>query len=279
GSFEVRDACDAPPLAGTALAAAPSRLVDDDGKRRTDTFRFDAATFQGGAIDLCASVGEILVEPTNGTTVELQWIVQGHSQRVVEETHVAAQLRNDGGRLVIGAWESQIGREGGWFGGDGADTRLVVRLPETGAYAMTIATDVGDVHVSGLRVSALAASSDVGNVIVLDTDLEGDAKGRADVGDVIFHFGSVQSGNISAIVDVGNADVELPQRADVGYDATADAGVGEAVVRLGETESYDAKEDAPGGHVEARSMGFATKPTRIVVRAGSDVGDARIVAS
>ncbi|HUR68133.1 MAG TPA: hypothetical protein VM370_02725, partial [Candidatus Thermoplasmatota archaeon] len=175
GSFEVRDACDAPPLAGTALAAAPSRLVDDDGKRRTDTFRFDAAAYQGGAIHLCASVGEILVEPTNGTTVELQWIVQGRSQRVVEETRVAAAAHNDGGRLTVGAWEATVGRDGGWFGGgDGPDTRLVVRLPESGAYALRIATDVGDVHVNGLRASALHATSDVGNVIVGDVDLEGD---------------------------------------------------------------------------------------------------------
>lgn len=275
-SFGSESACSAPALRGAPVAAAPTDARD--GRTRTVRYALDAAAYQAGALDLCLGVGELLVEPSNASQVEVVFTIRGATS-AIDETQVEAAFRADDGRLVIGAWQSRIGRSGDAFGTRSAEVTLLVRVPVDAAYRLHAVSYVGDVRVGALRLDALDASADVGDVIVRDVELQGNATLRADVGDAILAATSVQSGTLRLTSEVGNVEAALPLRADVGYDATATASVGEAVVRLGEGASTTSEEDGPGQTATGRSGGYAEKPTKVIVNARADVGDARIVAS
>lgn len=271
--------CDAPSLPGATVEAALASRLDDDGKRRTQTYTLDGASFTGGALDLCLAVGEIVVEPSAGSSVEILVVTTAGTADAVAGTRVPVAFRADGDRLVVGAWQEAHGRSRSAFGShDGADVALTVRVPSSGPYDVHAINDVGDVRVSGLMIDALQASADVGSVIARNIDLMGDATLTSDVGDALLVASSVQTGTIRLTTDVGNAEATLPSRADVGYDARASAGVGETAIRIGPTEQYDSDADGAGETETARSAGFASRPTRVIVHADADVGDARITA-
>lgn len=269
--------CDAPRLPSAVVDATLVARLDDDGKTRTQTYTLDGASFTGGALDLCLAVGEIVVEPSAGSSIEILVVTTANSAAAVEGTRVPVAFRADGDRLIVGAWQEAHGRSRGAFGThDGADVALTVRVPSSGPYDVRASNDVGDVRVSGLMIDDLDASADVGSVIVRDVDLLGNATLAADVGDALLVASSVQTGTIRLTTDVGNAEATLPSRADVGYDARASASVGETVIRIGPTEHYDSEADGAGETETARSAGFASRPTRVVVHVDADVGDARI---
>lgn len=277
-TFSSQEACEAPALTGAPIAATPQVESDNSGRRRIETYVVDAASFAGGSLDLCISVGEIYVEPSEGPNVELVFTIDGDQARAVADTEVAAEFRSEDGGLVVGAWEPWRGRSEGVFRGDSAEVRLTLRVPASGAYDVRAVNDVGDVRVRGLIVHELRAQTDVGNVLVRDVDLTGNATLVTDVGDAILAALSVQTGEIIVRSDVGTAEAALPLRADVGYDAHAATNVGDAVLRIGETEFHEADADGPSEEERARSSGFATKPTKVTVDVTTDVGDARITA-
>lgn len=276
-SFGTHEACDAPVLEGSALNATRTVSSEREGRTRAIVYELDGSDYTGGALELCLGVGEILVEPATGSNVRVSFRIEGDQPRAVSETVVDAAFRaTSGGGLTIAAWEERIGEGRELFGMDGAEVTLVVSVPASGGYRIDASNDVGDVRVRGLLADELRASADVGTVLVTDLDLQGDARVASDVGDAIAHFLSVQSGNITISSDVGNAEVQLPLRADVGYDAHAATNVGEVVILIGDTESYESEGDGPGEDERARSSGYSGKPTRVVVEVTSDVGDARI---
>ncbi|HVM44858.1 MAG TPA: hypothetical protein VM582_02890, partial [Candidatus Thermoplasmatota archaeon] len=219
------------------------------------------------------------VEPAAGSTLELVLVVESIAPVAVEATEVDARFRADGERLILGAWESKRGEARTFARGDSASVRMTLRVPASGPYAIAASNDVGDIRIIGLLVGPLHARTDVGDVIAKDVDLVGNATLRTNVGDAILHARSVVTGAISVRSDVGDAEALLPSRVDVGYDARASTDVGEAVIRIGDTETFESKASGPGEVEHARSAGFADKPTQVTVRATTDVGDARIVAS
>lgn len=273
------DGCDAPVLAGAPLTFFATQTLSDQGERRTVRYTADLGAFQGGALDLCVDVGEVLLSATNGTSIEVEFLVESDHATAVQATQVEAALRDEGGRLVLAAWESQRGEAGSWLGTQSARVRLTVRVPASAAYEVRAVSNVGDVRVSDLLASTLRLETDVGDVVATRLDLQGDATLMADVGDAILSAVSVQTGEISLASNVGNVEAELPASVDVGYDAHASADVGEVMVRLGDTESHESDGEGPGETESARTSNYAQKPTQVVVRARTDVGDARIVVA
>lgn len=279
GPTFINSACNTPALLGTKLASIPTIVNESGGDRRTETYTLNATAYAGGRLDLCASVGEVIVEPSTGPTVELVWVIHNGTNAAVEKTQVMAEMRNVDGRLVIAAWQSTAGRTTGLLSSESADARLTLRVPATGGYDVTVRTHIGDIHVSEVIADKLGLRTDVGDIVVRAVDLQGNATATTNVGKAIFSLASVQTGTIRLVTDVGDAEVELPQRADVGYDATAKTDVGEVTLRIGATEDAETHKDVPGGSAKARSQGFAGKPTQVIVSASADVGNARIVAS
>lgn len=276
-TFSAEGGCDAPAMGGAPLAVTPEVVVEDDGARRTETYALDAAAFHGGAIDLCAVVGEILVEPAAGTRAELVFVIAGSPTKVVRSTVVEARFAAQGDRLLIGGWESLSGRSSGPFGGDTADVRTFLRVPASGAWSVRASMEVGDVRVSDLLVDDLRLASEVGNLRAIGVDLQGNATLDANVGDAIAQLASVQTGRIALAAEVGDLELRLPQRADVGYDALGETDVGEVELRLGPSEDYDSEGDGPGERERAKTAGFASKPTQVTVEAVDSVGDVLIV--
>ena len=76
----------------------------------------------------------------------------------------------------------------------------------------------------------------------------------------------------------GNVVASLPTRADLGYDVTGKSDVGNVKVDIGPTELRDSNSDGPGSTVHARSKDYASKVSKVVVEADSNVGDVTITA-
>lgn len=278
-AFGSQDACDMPALDGTALSVTPGRLIEEDGRRRVESYAVNASGYVGGALDLCVDVGEILVEPSETGQATLEIVTHGEVAGAVEGTLVEARFRTEGDRLLVYVWQATRGEADVWFDQDSASVRVVLRVPASGAYATHATNDVGDVRISNLILEEARVSTDVGTVLVRGVDLLGNATLAADVGDAILDATSVTSGKITVSADVGNAEANLPQRADVGYDALARTDVGDAYIQIGDVEEHASVGDGPGEHETARSSGYASKPTKVVVQVTSDVGDARVVAT
>lgn len=278
-TYQTLDACDAPALGGSEVSVTPRVEVDDDGERRMEAYTWNTTGLVGGRLDLCLAVGEIDVEPADGDALSVEVETYSGSARAVADTKTEVRFAKDGDRLVLAAWESARGAERSLFDGNGAAVRLVLRVPPSGAFTVHATNDVGDIRVSGLMVEDPTFQTDVGSVLVRNVDVVGNATLISNVGDTILHATSVTSGAIRLTSDVGNAEAQLPQRADVGYDVTATTDVGEAFIAIGDVESSESEGEGPGEHRSARTSGFASKPTRVTVEATTDVGDARIVAS
>lgn len=264
---------------GAPLEASPGVLVDEGGRRRTVTYTFDAAGFDGGSLVACSPVGEILVEPSPDTSVHVEFRIRADNAAAAEATDVRVRFTRLGSGLGIAAWQETVGESTEAFGTRSASVTTLIRLPATGAYDVELTSEVGDLRVSQLLVGDLALHSDVGEVRALDVDVQGNVALTSDVGDVIADLRSVQSGRIDASSDVGRVEIRLPQRADIGYDVVAASDVGDVDVRLGETETYTRESEGPGAHVEARSRGYEGKPTKVRVTALSDVGSVQVLAS
>lgn len=266
-------------MAGEPIATEPAVVVDADGRHRTVTYSFDAAGLDGGRLAACSRVGEILVEPSLDGRAHVELRIRGESADAVAATEVRAVFSRLDGGLGVAAWHQVVGEEKGMFGSRHVEITTLVRLPATGAFDVSLASEVGDLRVTDLLVGNLTLQSDVGDVRALDVDAQGDVSARSDVGDVILSLRSVQSGVLDAASDVGDIEVALPLRADVGYAVTAQSDVGETEVRIGETETHTSEEDGVGGRVEARSRDYDSKPTKVQVHASSDVGDVGVTAN
>lgn len=266
--------CDAVDVPGARIAAEP--VVEDEGARRTYRWTIDAAAYRAGVASGCLSVGELLVEPSPDGRVHLEARVTADAAEAVQATRIAASFADEGGRLNVDVRELERGVARGGFRDEGAQVALVVRLPAQGAWDVRAANDVGDVRVSGLLVGNLTLESDVGDVRALDVDVSGDIDASSDVGSVVLSLASVQGGEIRAATDVDDIEIELPQRADLGYDVTAASDVGGVDVRIGETELYEREDRQVGGEVRARTRGFAEKPSQVTILARSDVGSVRV---
>lgn len=263
--------CSAIALDGSPLAPDTASETSDGDKARDESFALDAPDL--ARLDACLAVGELLVEPSPDGSVHVDVRVRSDAAASTRETVVETRFARgeDGVRLAV--WQSRVGYSTSVFGGsDSAETTVVVQVPDGARFEMRATTDVGDVRADGVMLGNATLSADVGDVHVTSVDLVGDLDARSDVGDVIVHLGSVQTGEVHAAADVGDVEVRLPKRADVGYDVSATSGVGEVDVRLGDTETYKENNDPPGEKVEARSRGYASKPTQVRVVADADVG-------
>lgn len=269
--------CDAPVMGGAPIDVVPTDTTEPGGRRRTVAYALDAANHQGGKIDLCAVVGDIIVEPATGTRAELVFEIAGDLAEAVAATEVEARFASQGGQLLIGGWEPVVGKASPIFGSDTASARVVLRVPTTGAWAVRADAGVGDVSVSDLLVEDLDLTSDVGNLDLARVDLQGNVSLVASVGDVAAQLASVQSGRVTITSDVGDIAVRLPARVDIGYSAVGTTDVGEVELRLGPSEDYASEGDGPGERESARTAGYAAKPTQVVVEATGSVGDVRII--
>lgn len=279
GSHGWSGGCDAPSLAGAPLAVEATTEIEDDGERRVVTYRLPAGSYTAGSLDACSPFGEIVVDPALGDEIEVRFTIEAPIAAAVEETDVVAQLRDDGGALVVGAWIERIGETSGIYGNDrSAHVRLQIRLPDTGAWDIDAHSSAGDVHVSDVMVGTLDLESSFGNVVAIGIDLAGDATLMTSAGDATLSLASVQSGRVLADSSFGNVEIELPSRADVGYDVVGETSFGEVTIRIGPTDEYDS-EGSAGERETARTAGYDSKPTKVQVTGTSSAGDVRIVTS
>lgn len=273
------DGCDAPALGGSTLEVAPEETIEDEGERRTIVYRFPAGAYAGGLADMCSPFGDITVDPSLDDAVEVTFVITSDYLAAVEETVVEAEFTSDGGRLALGAWVPRVGESGGVFNDESAHVRLQVRVPDNGPWDLRAATAAGNVHVKDVMASDLTLRSSFGNVVATGVDLAGDAILGSSSGNVILRLASVQTGSIEAKSSFGDVEVEVPQRADVGYDVDAETNFGEVTLRIGPTDEYSSDGGHAGDHERARSAGFDSKPTQVTVVASSSAGDVRVVAS
>lgn len=131
-----------------------------------------------------------------------------------------------------------------------------------------------------MRASSLDLESNFGRVVATGIDLAGDARLHTSAGDVVLALASVQSGAIDATSSFGDVEVELPARADVGYDVVGETDFGEVTIRIGPTDHYESEGGHAAGEREsARSAGFDSKPTKLTVAGSSSAGDVRIATT
>lgn len=269
--------CDAPSMTGPRIDATPRDERVGDEERRV-SYALPADALVGGLADLCVAVGEVVVTQATGDAAEVVFTIRGPST-AVDRTQVRAEFTQRDGGLGLAAWEAVAGRTGTLVSRRSVDVTLEVRLPQTGAFDLRATSDVGDVRATSLLLGNATLSTDVGDVVATALDVQGNVTVTTDVGQVTLQLDSVQSGKIRASSDVNDVEVRLPQRADVGYDVHATTDVGDATVEIGPTERFESRSDGPGDDVQARSQGYATKPTQVVVEATSDVGDVVVKAS
>lgn len=261
---------------GDELAPASRREINES-ERRTITWTFNASALTAGEAALCVAIGELLVEPSPDDSVHVEARIHSRSQAAIDATEVVVEFAQQGDKLNLAAYEARVGHANGAFGDDEAELTLIVRLPARGAWDLDADTAVGDVRVSDLLVGNLTASASVGEIRTLEIDLIGDFDVKTSVGSIIVDLRSVQTGSIVANADVDNVEISLPTRADVGYDVTATANVGDVDVRIGETETYTSRDEEVGGDVHAVSKGYSSKPTQVTIDVGTNVGDIRVV--
>ncbi|HET6403320.1 MAG TPA: DUF4097 family beta strand repeat-containing protein [Candidatus Thermoplasmatota archaeon] len=274
-----QDGCAAPALGGSAIDVAPEVTVENDGARRTVVYRLDAASYAGGVLDACSPFGDIDVTPSAGDEVEITFVVSSRFPAVVDETMALAELRELDGRVAVAAWVPRVGHGGGLFGDETARVRLHVRLPDSGAWDLRARSMAGDVRASDLMARELDLRSSFGDVVATGIHLSGNATLGSSAGDVILALKSVQTAHIKATSSFGDVEVEAPQRADVGYDVSGDTNLGEVTLRIGPTEEHTSDSTGVGERESARSVGFASKPTRVTIVASSSAGDIRVVAT
>lgn len=226
---------------------------------------------QGGAVELCIAVGEIVVTRAPGDVPELTLTIRGPSG-AVDSTVVETLTSTENGRLRLAVWESQQGRQGTLGNTRSATVALELSLPD-GLWDLHAYTHVGEVHVSDVRVGTLRLSSEVGNVVATQLNSEGNTTVTTSVGSITLDYESVQSSRIRATSNVDGVEIRLPERADVGYKVHAWANVGDVDIDIGPTENLVNDRDATGAEVNAQSRGYDNKPTQVEIEATADVGD------
>lgn len=272
-------ACQAPAHLGTQIPTTPRVERDEDGERVVASYDVDAGEAVGGSVHVCTAVGEVLVEPSPDALAHLQVRVAGEPDAVAATSYGTWFGRHDG-TLVLQAWVERQASSGSFWGmRNGAEAVIVLQVPMTGAYDVVALADVGDARVGALLVRELRVETAVGEARATGVDLTGNATISSDVGRAVLSAASVQTGTISVASDVDDVEVELPRRADVGYDVTASADVGDVDVEVGDTELDERDSDGPSASAHVRTAGYASKPTQVRVVATADVGSVRVVAS
>lgn len=280
-NVEMHEGCTVGAVSGTALSTRPN----DTGPRRESghwhrTVAYDvaAADLGAGALRACTNVGDLDVTTSPDGVARVVFRISGESEQAVAAAVVRARFVDDAGSLVVAADQPQAVEARSLFSSRGVGVDLEVQLPEAGAWGLDVATDVGDVDVEGVVARDVAASTDVGDLTLAGIDLGGNLSVSTDVGDVDVTLESAVSATFDLSTDVGDIDLLLPRSPDAGYDVAVSTDVGSVRVDLGETERYvEEDEDGPSERVEARSAGYASKPTKVRIQATTDVGDVEIL--
>lgn len=278
GSFLRADAgCGPLAVPGAEVQAERKADAADGGKARDESYVVDASDLAG--IDACVAVGELLVVPSVDGKVRVEVHVRSDVEEATRETVVEARFARGPEGLRVAVWEPRVGYTGDIFGSrQAAQVIVTVQVPDGAQPRLDGDVHVGDLRVEDVMLGSAAVSVDVGGLRVLRVGLAGDLETRVDVGDTIVHLDSVQTGALNVASDVGDVELRLPTRADVGYDVTAESSVGSVEVRIGETENYRESGDGPGSSVHARSRGYDQLPTRVRVTVAADVGSVLVSA-
>ncbi|HLE97463.1 MAG TPA: hypothetical protein VI997_08850 [Candidatus Thermoplasmatota archaeon] len=269
------EACGGPLFSLRRLEAAVEDTGADGGDHRTVTYTLQPDGLEGGAIRLCTGVGEVTFAPSGDDLVTLTFTIRASddgSEADVRDAKVDAVFASDDGGLRVVGWHDADDRRD-----EHVSVDVEITLPESGAWDLEGSTGVGDILVNGLLVGGLDLSTGVGDVVA-DAEATRDVTASTGVGDVVLDLSSVGAGRIDVSTGVGGVSIELPLRADVGYDATVQTGVGEVELDIGPTESKASDKSPVGGTAKARSDGYADKPTKVVVSATAGTGDASVHA-
>lgn len=276
-----RKGCSVRLPAGAALAAEPTDGgVEQHGRlaRRVVTYELNASHLAGGAAEACTAVGALAVTRSSDDRARVVFTIEtdgARSAEAVAGTRVAAVFSASAGGLHLAAWADNRPEMSSWFGDRSGIVDVRVELPDSGRYEIDVATGVGEALVEDLRVGNLTAALDVGDLVVRDVDLAGDLSTAVDVGDTRLELDNVRTGSLEVVSDVGDVQVTLPSRADVGYQLTARTDVGSLTVDVANLTG-DRDEDGPSESFSGRSDGFAGRPVKVKVDVVADVGDIRI---
>lgn len=239
----------------------------------------DAAQAQGGRVGLCNPFGGLVVGPSPDGRVHVTFRLaapEASSDAPLDGSDVRVTLREEDGRLALAAWPADLGTYATGPGSRRAvQATLEVLLPTHLAWDLDASSGAGDLEVAGVRLRDLRLENDFGETTADALDLSGNLTVHAGSGTVTVRLASVQSGLLQVEADFGDATLELPARADVGYDVRASSDFGRVQVQVGPAEAYE----SDGHAMHVRTAGYASKPTqvRVVVENGS--GDVRVATA
>src|ERR1044072_5139456 len=168
--------CKAPGVAGDSV---PVRTEDLGQRPRSGGFEhswahtFDARDLKGGVIHLCSEYGSLRLQGVEGTRGRLLMTISDPfpgGDRAIEDTRVNPSVRADTGGLHFSMWQQTQGmttfRSMMAKGARPAAVNLVLELPRSGVYSLTLIVNhqrvtVQNVDVRGLIEGYLSPGADL----------------------------------------------------------------------------------------------------------------------
>jgi hypothetical protein len=287
GTLTFHDAdCPARSPGGEAVGVEPkstTRTVGLNGVERVVTYEVPTTGSAGGRAWLCSTYGDVVVAPASDGVARVVFRIHSEGPRareVVEGIGVEAGFARQGAQLLVAARQVTAARWNRFFSDNvGGSVNVELQVPAVGPFEIDGRTSYGDAAVGAVLAKELRLESSYGDVTADKPDLAGNVTLSTDYGDVSASFRSVATATAKVSSSYGDVKVLLPKRADAGYDVDAETDFGSVSVDVGPTESYKSDEDHTGGRVQARTQGYAEKPTRVRVDAASDYGDVRVEAA
>ena len=265
------DGCSAPTIHGSPLVATRTS-AQTDATHRTITWLLDANGTQGGALAACHTSGSILVTESPDAQIHVIARLEGDAS-ALDKIDAEAAFARDGNGIETAAWLARSASNGfSIHSSNGAD--FEIQLPNTGHYEARASVDSGSVELRGLLWGNVTATADSGRITMRDVDVAGNTSLAVDSGEIDYGATAVGPSELHASADSGTVTLALPQRADIGYDATGTADSGSVAIAIGETEQY-VKED---NNVYAVTKDYASKPTKVRIVASVDSGQIAITA-
>ncbi len=240
GSFS-NESCDAP----DAFDVAPG-VSRTSATERTLDFR----TQPGEGLHICIVAGSVVIRPHEKETIDIQVSIRSPGSGLHDlEDRTNVVLRRDGTQLMLA--ETAHGRSSHWINSDEAQVYVVVLVPAGVAQSYDVSLGQGTLMATGLA-GAGSQSWSLG------------------VGDAEVRFGTLQSSQIEAHVQVGNLLVALPK--GPAYTIEAKVQVGGIEVAIPGFDLDDRNTDMPGEYVRGHTDGGV--PVDLIARV--QVGDIQL---
>ncbi len=194
----------------TALAAAGFDINELDRQHYSE--KIETVSGDIGTIKIVSGSYDIKVMGTDAAEI---------SAKVFNGDDVKTNITTEGGTVTI-----SIADDRSWYektvGSIGRERELMVFLPKSGSYALSVSSESGDIDIEyfGGTLAALEISTDSGDVELDRTKVSGMAKVQTDSGDV-----DIDNIDVAAIeIETRSGDVEGEIMKAMNYQVTTKSG-------------------------------------------------------